>query len=78
MYAFARREAGLRVLRPLARAADGIVHNRERRNRIHRYRRVTRVAVVAQRGSTHAALTGVRPLTGVSPDRAPGRFAGHE
>ena len=44
-----RPEAGSRLLRPLARAADGIVHNRERRRRIHRYRRVARVALVTER-----------------------------
>lgn len=42
-------EAGSRLLRPLARAADGIVHNRERQRRIHRYRRVARVALVTER-----------------------------
>jgi hypothetical protein len=36
------------MLRPLARAADGIVHNRERRRTIHRYRRVDCVALVAE------------------------------
>lgn len=37
----------LRLTAPPLRAADGIVHNRERRRTIHRYRRVDRVAVVA-------------------------------
>jgi hypothetical protein len=35
-----------RVLRPLARAADGIAHNRERRRLIHRYRRVSCVTLL--------------------------------
>ena len=48
MRVLGRPEAGARVLRPLARAADGIVHNRERRRRIQRYRRVARVALVAE------------------------------
>ena len=43
-----RREAGSRLLRPVARAADGIVHNRERRRTIHRYRCVTRVALMGE------------------------------
>ena len=43
--------AGTRVLRPLARAVDGIVHNRERRRLIHRYRRVSCVAFVAERSA---------------------------
>ena len=33
---------------PPVRAADGMVHNRERRRTIHRYRRVDRVAVAEQ------------------------------
>jgi hypothetical protein len=45
MRVLGRPEAGSRVLRPLARAADGIAHNRERRKRIHRYRRVARVTL---------------------------------
>jgi hypothetical protein len=39
------RRARTRLLRPLARAADGIAHNRERRRTIHRYRRVQCVLV---------------------------------
>lgn len=35
-----------RLLRPLARAADGIAHNRERRMAIRRYRRVACVRLV--------------------------------
>jgi len=38
----------LRLTAPLLRAADGIVHNPERRRTIHRYRHVDRVAVVAE------------------------------
>jgi hypothetical protein len=30
------------------RAADGVVHNRERRRRIHRYRCVARVGLVTE------------------------------
>jgi hypothetical protein len=48
MRVFGRPEAGSHLLRPLARAADGIGHNRERRKRIHRYRRVARVALVTE------------------------------
>jgi hypothetical protein len=45
------RGAGTRMLRPLARAADGFVHNRERRRLIHRYRRVSCVAFLAERSA---------------------------
>jgi hypothetical protein len=38
----------LRLTAPPVRAADGIVHNRERRRTIHRYRRVDRVVVLAE------------------------------
>lgn len=48
MHALGRPPAGSRLLRPAARAADGIVHNRERRKRIQRYRRVARVALAAE------------------------------
>ena len=49
MHGTGTRGAGSRVLRPLARAADGIVHNRERRRLIHRYRRVSCVTLLAER-----------------------------
>ena len=42
------REAKGNLLRPLVRAADGIVHNRERRRMINRYRRVACVALVPE------------------------------
>jgi hypothetical protein len=45
---FRQREAASRLVRPLARAADGIVHNRERRMTIHRYRCVARVTLVGE------------------------------
>jgi hypothetical protein len=45
MGAAAARATGIRLIRPLAQAADGIVHNRERRRTIRRYRRVTCVAL---------------------------------
>jgi hypothetical protein len=48
MRALGQPDAGSRLLRPLARAADGIAHNRERRKRIHRYQRVARVALVTE------------------------------
>jgi hypothetical protein len=48
MHVFGRASAGSRLLRPVARASDGIVHNRERRKRIHRYRRVARVALATE------------------------------
>jgi hypothetical protein len=35
----------LRVGRPLARAADGLWHNRDRRRHIRRFQRVTRVTL---------------------------------
>ena len=38
----------VRLTAPSVRAADGIVHNRERRRTIHRYRHVDRVALVAE------------------------------
>lgn len=41
-----QRASGL--LRPLARAVDGIAHNRERRRMIRRYRRVACVTLVAR------------------------------
>lgn len=40
-----------RLLRPLARAADGIAHNRERRRAIRRYRRVACVRLVQVRNA---------------------------
>lgn len=48
MHLMGRPSPGSRLLRPVARAADGIVHNRERRKRIHRYRRVARVALATE------------------------------
>ncbi len=44
----------VRLTVPPARAADGIVHNRERRRTIHRYRRVDRVVVVAEEDQKQA------------------------
>lgn len=44
----------LRLTAPLLRATDGIAHNRERRRTIHRYRRVDRVAVVAEQDHKEA------------------------
>jgi hypothetical protein len=38
-------------VRPLARAADGIAHNRERRRTIHRYRHVQCVVLVPDRSA---------------------------
>jgi hypothetical protein len=43
--------AGARLVRPLARAADGIAHNRERRRTIRRYRRVQCVVLVPDRSA---------------------------
>lgn len=42
------RKTRTRLLRPIARAADGIAHNRQRRRVIHRYRRVACVSLVAE------------------------------
>lgn len=39
--------ARVRLLRPLARMADGLAHNRARRRTIQRYRRVQCVHLVA-------------------------------
>jgi hypothetical protein len=39
------------LLRRLARAADGIAHNRERRRTIRRYRRVQCVLLVEERSA---------------------------
>lgn len=38
----------VRLLRPLARGADAVIHNRERRRTINRYRRVRCVLLVAE------------------------------
>ena len=54
MRVLGRPEPGSRLLRPLARAADGIAHNRERRRRIHRYGRVARVALVTEHAEQHS------------------------
>jgi hypothetical protein len=51
MHGMGTRTAGARVLRPLARAADGIVHNRERRRRIRRYRCVSCVTFLVERSA---------------------------
>ena len=61
MHGLVGREAAPRLLRPVARAADGIVHNRGRRRTIHRYRYVARVTLVAehdeqQRGSDQQGI----------------------
>jgi hypothetical protein len=48
MQGFAAREAGTRILRPIARAADGLAHNRERRRTINRYRRIDCVVLVPE------------------------------
>lgn len=45
------RTAGTFVLRPVARAADRLVHNRERRRLIHRYRQVSCVALLVERSA---------------------------
>ena len=55
MRVLGRPEAGSRLLRPLARAADGVVHNRERRRAIHRYRCVARVTLVGEHEEQHRA-----------------------
>jgi hypothetical protein len=41
------RQRSTSLVRPLARAADAIAHNHERRRRIQRYRRVACVMLVA-------------------------------
>jgi hypothetical protein len=46
MRGLGQRGAGPGLVRPLARAADGIVHNRERRRTIRRYRCIARVTLV--------------------------------
>jgi hypothetical protein len=48
------RGAGTRILRPIARAADGLAHNRERRRTIHRYRRIDCVVLVPETDVEHA------------------------
>jgi hypothetical protein len=53
MQGFAAREAGTRILRPIARAADGLAHNRERRRTIHRYRRIDCVVLVPEAAAEH-------------------------
>jgi len=53
-------QVATRVLRSLARAADGIAHNRERRRMIHRYRRVSCVALV--RGHSANAVSDAERL----------------
>jgi hypothetical protein len=50
MRGLSRGGAGSGVIRPLARAADGIVHNRERRRMIRRYRCAARVTLAPGRG----------------------------
>lgn len=49
------REAKVRVLRPIVRAADGIAHNRERKRMIRRYRRVACVALVPETDERQSA-----------------------
>jgi hypothetical protein len=41
----------VRLLRPLARVADGLAHNRARRRTIQRYRRVQCVLLVAEQSA---------------------------
>jgi hypothetical protein len=48
MRGLGRREPASRLLRPIARVADGIAYNRERRRTIQRYRRVACVALVGE------------------------------
>jgi hypothetical protein len=54
MQGLGAREAGTRILRPIARAADGIAHNRERRRMIHRYRLIDCVMLEPQPEPEHA------------------------
>jgi hypothetical protein len=58
MLGLGRREPGSGLLRPLARAVDAIAHNRERRRAIHRYRRVTCVALVPEHDHSQSGETG--------------------
>jgi hypothetical protein len=48
MQGLGARGAGTRILRPIARAADGLAHNRERRRTIQRYRRIDCVVLVPE------------------------------
>jgi hypothetical protein len=59
-----QREAGSRLLGPVARAADGIVHNRERRRTIHRYRYVARVTLVGEHDEQQRASDRGGPCAG--------------
>lgn len=70
-----RRQAASRLLRPLARAVDGMAHNGERRMLIRRYRRVACVALAAERHHQSGFDTKESPLETRNPshrDDSPG------
>lgn len=52
------------VERHVARAADGLAHNRDRRRRIRRFHRVARVTLVAELPSTATDSPGIRSTLG--------------